>query len=476
MRYLAPLETHFRSLQQTLGFRVYSARMVGASIGIVVLLCIVLWLLFPRYTSFVLKNLRRNLLRTVLAGLAVMVLALVVTLVWSILVPLDVVMTEKTSDFKVVITERWQIPSQMPPSYATTLEEGGYSRPGDLRLQREDSMTWAFYGGSVNKDQKTFSFDDFVFCFVLDPRNLVEREVKVGNETITVPPMMDNLEHADASFHEAVAKMLRNKRAVILGRDRLKRLNKRIGDTITVYSYSYREIDLEFDIVGTFPDLPQYNQVGAMNREYLQDALDAYPRTHNGNKHPLAGKNLNLVWLRVPDMATFGKLGNQIMASPMYTDPAVKAETASSGTASWLEPYKDIFFGVKWLLVPVLLLVMALVMAMAISISVRERRTEMAVLKVLGFTPARIMGLVLGEAVLVGALSGFLIVALGYAAIQCTIGGIPFQIAWFGIWPIPADALWWGPLFGAVTSLLGSLIPAWSARNIKVSEVFAKVA
>ena len=45
---------------------------------------------------------------------------------------------------------------------------------------------------------------------------------------------------------------------------------------------------------------------------------------------------------------------------------------------------------------------MALVIANAISISVRERRTEMAVLKVLGFRPGQILVLVLGEALLIG--------------------------------------------------------------------------
>ena len=138
----------------------------------------------------------------------------------------------------------------------------------------------------------------------------------------------------------------------------------------------------------SFPDLPRYNQVGVMQRDYIQDAIDAFPRAHNGTKHPMADKNLNLVWLRVTDSETFGKLGNQIMSSPNYASPAVKCETAASGTSSWLEPYKDIFWGVKWLLVPVLFAVMALVIAMAISISVRERRTEMAVLKVLGFPPS----------------------------------------------------------------------------------------
>jgi len=56
------------------------------------------------------------------------------------------------------------------------------------------------------------------------------------------------------------------------------------------------------------------------------------------------------------------------------------------------------------------------------------------------------------------------------------MGGIPFQIAFFAVWDILPDALWWGIVFGAVTSLLGSIVPAWSARNVKVSEVFAKVA
>jgi putative ABC transport system permease protein len=473
MRFIAPLENSLHSLQLTLGFRTYTFLVVGVGLALVIVVCGLLWLLFPKSASFILKNLRRNLLRTVLAGMAIMVLALVVTLVWSILVPLDAVMTEKTSDFKVVVSERWQVPSQMPYAYASTLEEGGGSQPGDIRVDKGNSMTWTFYGGSLEKDPSKISFENFVFMFAMDPRSLLERETKDGKK---VPPMMDELEHPGEDFKQAVHKLIENKQGCILGRDRLKAMNKRVGERIKVYPLTYKDLDLDFDIVGTFPDLPRYNQLGVMHREYIQDALDSYPRTHNGNKHPLADKNLNLVWLRVADSETFSKLGNQIMSSPQYTAPAVKTETAASGTTSWLKPYETIFFGVKWLLVPVLFIIMAVVMAMAISISVRERRTEMAVLKVLGFTPGRILAIVLGEAVLVGALSGFFIVALAYTLIQSILGGIPFPIAWFSIWPIPTDALWWGPAFGAATSLLGSLFPAWAARNTKVSEVFAKIA
>jgi len=56
------------------------------------------------------------------------------------------------------------------------------------------------------------------------------------------------------------------------------------------------------------------------------------------------------------------------------------------------------------------------------------------------------------------------------------MGGIKFPIAFFPIFDIYPDALWWGLVFGVGTALAGSILPAWSACNVKVAEVFAKVA
>src|SRR5262249_41120441 len=162
--------------------------------------------------------------------------------------------------------------------------------------------------------------------------------------------------------------------------------------------------------------------------------------------------------------------------SSLYSAPAVKIETASSGIASFIEPYRDLLWGLKWLLVPALLITMALVIANAISISVRERRTEMAVLKVLGFGPGRILALVLGEALLIGGGSGLLSAGLSYLLVHVLMGGIKFPIAFIPMFDIYPDALWWGLVFGAATALAGSIFPAWSARTVRVSEVFAKVA
>ena len=65
----------------------------------------------------------------------------------------------------------------------------------------------------------------------------------------------------------------------------------------------------------------------------------------------------------------------------------MKCETASSGIATFLEAYRDLIWGMRWLLAPAILVTLSLVISNAISISVRERRMELAVLKVLGFRP-----------------------------------------------------------------------------------------
>ncbi len=114
------------------------------------------------------KNLRRNLLRTALSATATVVLVFVVTLIWSILSFLDAATAEKSNNFKAIVTERWQIPSRMPFAYATALAEGAARRPGNIRPI--DSMTWQFYGGTLEQGKMTR--ESIIFAFALEPKKL----------------------------------------------------------------------------------------------------------------------------------------------------------------------------------------------------------------------------------------------------------------------------------------------------------------
>src|SRR5262249_34700761 len=70
-----------------------------------------------KFLLLIFKNLRRNLLRTTLTSLAIMVLVFVVTLIWSVLSGLYRYTREQSGEQKLIVTEKWQIPSQMPIRY-----------------------------------------------------------------------------------------------------------------------------------------------------------------------------------------------------------------------------------------------------------------------------------------------------------------------------------------------------------------------
>jgi putative ABC transport system permease protein len=409
------------------------------------------------------KNMRRNLVRSTLTALGTMVLVFVFTLIWSVLSFLDAVTAEKTQDLKAFVTERWQLPSQMPFAYASSVSDGGARNAGDIHPA--DSMTWQFYGGTIDKEKMTR--ENTFFAFAMEPE-------KLGS-------MMDELELKNlppdkAAELKRLIQVLKEKRnGVIIGWEKLKQMHKRVGDRFTVTSFNYKDIDLEFEVIGEFPD-GRYNQTGVMNRDYLNAALDAYPGTHNGQKHSLADKSLNLVWLRVPDVDAFSKVQHQIMTSPLYSQPAVKCETASSGIASFLDSYRDLIWMMRWMLAPAILMTLSLVIANAISISVRERRREFAVLRVLGFRPRQILTLVVGEAVALGGFAGLASAATTFVVINYVFGGFNFPIAFFGAFFIPVSAIVWGLSAGVTTALLGSVVPAWTASGIQVTEALAKVA
>src|SRR5437868_2999522 len=62
------------------------------------------------YTRFMLKSLRRNILRSVLTALATAFLVLMVTLIWSILAFIDRQTEAKSKNLKLIVSEKYQLP------------------------------------------------------------------------------------------------------------------------------------------------------------------------------------------------------------------------------------------------------------------------------------------------------------------------------------------------------------------------------
>jgi putative ABC transport system permease protein len=419
----------------------------------------------PKFAVMMFKNLRRSLVRTSLTYLATFAGVIVVAMIWSVLSFLDNVMTEKSKDVKAIVTEKFQIPSQMPPRYETSLAAEATSLPDGLRADpSKDLMSWTFIGAATDPVNRTL--ETIVFFFGMQPEGLLT--------------MMDDLDANTIGQAERrqletnVAEMKSNVRAVILGADRLRAINKRVGDRIKVYSFNYVDIDFEIEIIGTFPR-GRYDNSAVMNINYFRQTMDAYERSH-GQRHPMADKSLNLFWARFPRTEGFEQFAERAGRPGLFSSPAVKVEKSSAAVASFLDAYKDILWGMRVLMAPLIVGVIVLIVAIANSIGVRERQKEMAIMKVLGFAPWQILVLVMGEAVLVGVLSGAIATTSAWYLLNVKMGGFALPIGFFGKFKVADSALWWGPTVGALAAAAGSFLPAWSARKVKVTEVFSRIA
>lgn len=413
--------------------------------------------------KLILKNMGRNKVRTILTSLAIFFLVAVFTSIATILTFLEDQMKDQEADVMAIITERYRIPSRFDVKYMDDIASSGSSINNKLtsgvpNFQGQKTNIWHFIVFSLDPQLK--DKDGFFFCIATNPE-------KIASMTDGMPKDWDK----DGKIVKAIKSPPKSgidNIGVVLGTERLAKLKKQVGDVFTVTALSHRGQDGKFieipvEVVGELTG-DRWAQGGFMDYEYLNRVLKAV-------KSDLDGK-VNLGWLMVNDQKAAATSAGIIETEL----PDVKCETLSAAVGRFLDSFKDILFGVKFLLVPAIFLVMTTIVANAISITVRERRMEIAVLKVLGYSSTQIMLLILGEGLLIGVLAGTASSWLTYYGINVGLGGIKFPIGFFPKFMIPDAALWWGPAAGAVTSFLGSIFPAMGAKKVKVVDVFSRVA
>lgn len=407
-----------------------------------------------KFFLLIIKNLRRNNLRSLLTALAVMVLVAIFCMLVTVLTGLAEFTSEKSRDIKLIITDRYRFPSQFK-----TGDMDNLLRPGGP------------LGGIRGFHPEQFCYWHFVAC-TLDP-DLKDKDqtfIVIATQPEKIAMLMDDLDGLDPRAPELVKHPPRSglqNIGLVLGADRMKKLNKKVGDVFKVLSTSHHDnlrlglpIEIEFEIVGELPRESRWSDSAFMSYDYLTRLLQ--------------GRNqfdgiINLAWLMVDDQESAAQVSRAI--EQYY--PNLKCETFASAVSRFLEPMKDMFWGIKWLLTPAIVMVMTLIVANAIGITVRERTREMAVLKVLGFGRWRILFLVLGEGLLVGLIGGLVGGGLTQVAVKWA-GGIPMGEG--RPFYVSGQAWWWGPAVGAFAALVGGILPAWQTCSLKVSQVFARVA
>lgn len=117
----------------------------------------------------------------------------------------------------------------------------------------------------------------------------------------------------------------------------------------------------------------------------------------------------------------------------------------------------------------VLLLTAGLSVFIALWSAVRERRADLAMLRMLGASPQKVAGLLLTEALLLAMLATILGLLAGHALTELIGSWLATErsvslTGW--VW---LSAEWWVPAMGVIVAILAAAIPAFSAYRLDVT-------
>jgi putative ABC transport system permease protein len=150
------------------------------------------------------------------------------------------------------------------------------------------------------------------------------------------------------------------------------------------------------------------------------------------------------------------------------------AETKTTTEKGFVEGFAKQMGDIGAIMIAILIAVlftMMLVAANTMAQSVRERTSEVGVLKTLGFSNASILGLVLGESILIAVLGGGLGLAVAWLIVQQgdpTNGMLPIFVLY-------ARDVVVGALLIVGLGVIAGLLPAVTAMNLKITDALRRV-
>jgi len=192
-------------------------------------------------------------------------------------------------------------------------------------------------------------------------------------------------------------------RGCLIGRKLADKFGWKVGDAFFLESFipPYRKPDgpFEFVVRGIF-DTDPVRHPGTDTNLMLFHHKYLYESTGRG-----LGAGTYYVEIENPDQA--GAVSKAIDALFENSDAQTRTETEKAFAASFIAMAGNLALLLNGIGLAVSFTIL-LVTANTMSMAVRERRTEIAVLKTLGFSSAKVMGLVVAEALLLGVLGGAL--------------------------------------------------------------------
>ena len=254
---------------------------------------------------------------------------------------------------------------------------------------------------------------------------------------------------------------LADRQGAVVGVDLAKRFNWKIGDRVplvgTIWQPKKGQV-WEFNVVGLYDGDPGVDKTQFLFRyDYL-------------NENRRAGDGL-VGWyiVKIADASQAQQMGAKFDAMFANSSAETKTTTEKGFVEGFAKQVGDIGAIMVAILVAVLFTMM-LVAANTMAQSVRERTSEVGVLKTLGFSNASILVLVLSEAVLIALIGGGLGLLVAWLFVQRgdpTGGMLPIFI-------LPPRDVAVGAALIFILGLASGVLPALNAMNLKITDALRR--
>jgi len=253
-----------------------------------------------------------------------------------------------------------------------------------------------------------------------------------------------------------------DRQGALVGRDVATRYGWKIGDKIPIQATIWQ---------------PKEGHTWFFNIDAIYDADKNFDKTNFFFRYDYLEENRRggygmVGWyvIKIDDpphaAAIASALDSQFANSP--------AETKTSTEKAFMQGFVNQIGNVSAIMIAILSAVMFtlffLVVANTMAQSVRERTSELAVLKTLGFSDGKIVGLVLAETLIIALIGGGLGLTLTW--LMMNSGG--FNNAFLPVFALSGKDVAIGAILCAVLGLLAGVLPAMSAMRMRIVDALRR--
>jgi len=256
---------------------------------------------------------------------------------------------------------------------------------------------------------------------------------------------------------------LKTRSGAIAGRGTAERFGWKVGDRIpinaTVWTRAGGELTWEFDLVGIYDGAEK----GTDNTQFLF-RYDFFDESRQFGKGMVGWYTV-----RVSDPDRAPEVAAAIDAEFANSPYETKAEPEGAFLQGFANQIGDIGFIMMSIIAAVFFTIL-LVAGNTMAYAVRERTNELAVLKAVGFSDSGVLGLVLGESLLLTVLGGGLGLGLAWLLVSAgdpTGGSLP-------VFYIPLRDLAAGGVLILLMALVAGILPALQARRLRIADALRR--